>query len=197
MITDEQKEIITKELHEIRLAKILHHLFYLEGRFPNTFCEKKPRPLKIGIGKELRKLGEETEDSELTVKKISKTLHYYTHLPQYIECCKEGGQRVDLTGVEVDTVTKEQANYLKEVRSQIPPIVISIRKLQKAYNWTPEELILAKEKKEQLQKDLEKQKRKILNKERKKKKNKRKMSATNMGHLTKLNKSDDDHCNAQ
>jgi len=146
MDIENQKKEIKEQLREKKRLKITTTLTYLEKRFPKTFDHQNPTPLKIGINKDIKQLNQELEDKNLMQKKIFYTLRYYTRLPQYIENCKEGAQRVDLDGILGEKISKEEAQYMREERSKKPLIGIDSRKIHHCFKQGADALKIEKEK---------------------------------------------------
>lgn len=81
----------------------------LTERFPVCFSWENPRPLKIGIFKDLLEaLGEVSGRSLMDLK---KTVARYCNRPRYQKCLQEGAIRIDLEGKPAGVVTAESAAH--------------------------------------------------------------------------------------
>lgn len=88
--TPEKKASLTKnQKNNRRLIKLL------EERYPKTFNWHNPKPLKIGIDKEMQ------VDDELTPGKLKRALAAYTRSDRYKKCLLTNNVRIDLEGRKV------------------------------------------------------------------------------------------------
>lgn len=85
-------------------------------RFPSTFAiwRTTPKPLKVGIHKDLRAAFPDTGRAYIGV-----TLQRYTHTRRYLECLVEGAERVDLDGTVVGAVTAEHATLARKAHAEL------------------------------------------------------------------------------
>lgn len=83
---------------------------FLAKQFPNCFSiEGDAKPLKVGIFQDIAT--RLTDEDALSRTKLRLALRAYTASWRYLHCVKEGAERVDLDGVQVDTVSKEHAEH--------------------------------------------------------------------------------------
>jgi ProP effector len=90
----------------------------LATRWPLTFfvCEKRRRPLKIGIRQDIQAaLGDAVTPDEL-----SRALGSYCRNIGYLRACYEGRGRVDLNGNIVSHVTSEEAKHCAASLAGLP-----------------------------------------------------------------------------
>lgn len=101
-----------KNINPARKQK-LEIIDWLIELFPNTFFKKgnQIKPLKIGIYDDIIEFYERLESPPYSKKSIREALSYYSASPSYLLCQKEHVARIDIYGIEVDTVNLEQAKY--------------------------------------------------------------------------------------
>lgn len=88
-LTPEQKARQKNQKNNRRLIKML------EDRYPKAFDWNKPKPLKVGIDKDM------TLDDEFNASKQKRALAAYTRSDRYKKCLLSGQPRIDLEGVAV------------------------------------------------------------------------------------------------
>jgi len=83
---------------------------FLATRFPNSFSVKgDAKPLKIGIFADIAETIKEEDPVSKT--QIRHALRRYTNSWRYLEAVVKGGQRVDLDGNDVETLTEEHVQH--------------------------------------------------------------------------------------
>lgn len=89
---------------------------WLIEQFPNAFFKerKEVKPLKIGIYDDIIDFYERLDCPPFSKKSIRDALNYYSSSPAYLNCQKADAARVDIYGLEVDTVTAEQEKYAEQ-----------------------------------------------------------------------------------
>lgn len=81
---------------------------YLAAKWPAAFNPKAPRPLKIGIHRDIRVLDRELSDDELR-----RALLAYTRMAKYLARLDAGAARVDLDGKPAGVVSDADAATAK------------------------------------------------------------------------------------
>lgn len=76
--------------------------------YPAAFDITAPKPLKIGIHKDLQ------QAEDLTEKLVKRVLANYVKLPRYFSCIKAGADRLDLKGEVCGQVTAEEEAFAQE-----------------------------------------------------------------------------------
>lgn len=95
---DKKKTLTKTQKNNRRLIKLL------EERYPKTFNWHNPKPLKIGIDKEIQL------DETLTQGKLKRALAAYTRSTRYKKCLENNTARIDLDGKRV----KDQTTHKKK-----------------------------------------------------------------------------------
>lgn len=86
---------------------------FLSQTFPKCFSiEGEALPLKIGIFQDLAQRLDSDERVSKTL--LRSTLRHYTNSWRYLYSIKEGVKRVDLDGVEGETIEKEHADHAQK-----------------------------------------------------------------------------------
>jgi len=88
-LTPEQKKRQKNQKNNRRLIKML------EDRYPKAFDWNQPKPLKVGIDKDM------VLDDDFNASKQKRALAAYTRSDRYKKCLLSGQPRVDLEGVAV------------------------------------------------------------------------------------------------
>lgn len=89
-LTPEQKKRQKNQKNNRRLIKML------EDRYPKAFDWNQPKPLKVGIDKDM------TLDDDFNASKQKRALAAYTRSDRYKKCLLSGQPRVDLEGIAVN-----------------------------------------------------------------------------------------------
>ena len=89
-LTPEQKKRQKNQKNNRRLIKLL------EDRYPKAFDWNQPKPLKVGIDKDM------SLDDEFNASKQKRALAAYTRSDRYKKCLLSGQPRIDLNGVAVN-----------------------------------------------------------------------------------------------
>jgi ProP effector len=76
----------------------------LAEKFPNTFDEKRSRPLKIGIFRDIFKI----IGGAIHKHELASAMHYYCTDIRYLQNMRQGVDRVSLQGEPSGKVTAEQ-----------------------------------------------------------------------------------------
>lgn len=76
--------------------------------YPAAFTLNEPKPLKIGIHKDLQ------QAEDLTEKLVKRVLANYVKLPRYLNSIKADADRVDLNGQVCGQVTAEEETFAQE-----------------------------------------------------------------------------------
>lgn len=120
----EQNGSDLKALWLEKKAKRDEALQWLCERFPEVFHWKNPKPLKIGILKDLLALRLE-ERKDLSRLNLQMALSFYTSRVSYLRAVVGGDQRFDLVGNPVEEIQKDhkedaqkRLNKREQVRSQ-------------------------------------------------------------------------------
>lgn len=71
--------------------------------WPEIFSVSHPRPLKVGIHKDM------IAASGIPEEFISQALHFFTSTEKYLECIKAGAIRIDLDGMPAGKVKLREA----------------------------------------------------------------------------------------
>ncbi|MGM0525465.1 MAG: RNA chaperone ProQ [Pseudomonadota bacterium] len=96
-----------------KLTKSKDVIAYLAEKFPACFSVKgDAKPLKIGIFDDLAKRLE--DDDTVSKTRLRTALRHYTNSWRYLHSVKQGQQRVDLEGNEVEPVTEEHQQHAEE-----------------------------------------------------------------------------------
>lgn len=112
--TQNQSQLGTRAEHVREALAILYE------HFPKAFVRENTgdaRPLKIGILDDLKK--EVPNLPGMTMSKLRSAVRLYCTRLRYLFNVREGAQRIDLHGNEVEAVTAEHAKYAKERFEQI------------------------------------------------------------------------------
>ena len=80
----------------------------LRTRYPQCFNSEDPRPLKVGISRDLRDALPEEVSSPIHLHDV---LAVYVGHPQYLERVKAGAVRIDLEGNPAGVVQPDEAEY--------------------------------------------------------------------------------------
>lgn len=95
--------------HQEHIKEALELLYV---HFPKAFIKEGDcKPLKIGILEDLKPLIANIEG--LSISKVRAAVRVYTTRLRYFYSVREGAQRVDLNGNEVEPVTVEHAEYAR------------------------------------------------------------------------------------
>jgi ProP effector len=89
-LTPEQKKRQKNQKNNRRLIKML------EDRYPKAFDWNQPKPLKVGIDKDM------SLDDDFNASKQKRALAAYTRSDRYKKCLLSGQPRIDLEGVAVN-----------------------------------------------------------------------------------------------
>jgi ProP effector len=89
-LTPEQRKRQKNQKNNRRLIKML------EDRYPKAFDWNQPKPLKVGIDKDM------TLDDDFNASKQKRALAAYTRSDRYKKCLLSGQPRIDLEGVAVN-----------------------------------------------------------------------------------------------
>lgn len=89
-LTPEQKKRQKNQKNNRRLIKML------EDRYPKAFDWNQPKPLKVGIDKDM------TLDEDFNASKQKRALAAYTRSDRYKKCLLSGQPRIDLEGKPVN-----------------------------------------------------------------------------------------------
>ncbi|NLQ18091.1 hypothetical protein HGG82_10715 [Marinomonas sp. M1K-6] len=89
-LTPEQKKRQKNQKNNRRLIKML------EDRYPKAFDWNQPKPLKVGIDKDM------VLDDDFNASKQKRALAAYTRSDRYKKCLLSGQSRIDLEGVAVN-----------------------------------------------------------------------------------------------
>jgi hypothetical protein len=79
----------------------------LAALYPACFDWERPRPLKLGIHKDLLAVG--FGEAKVEPAQIKRALGRYCHRPRYWKALRAGADRIDLQGQPVGVVTAEEA----------------------------------------------------------------------------------------
>jgi len=79
---------------------------WLESTYPNVFNFNNPKPLKMGVRKELL-----LAPSPYSKRQVNKCLGVYCSTKAYLESIIQGDWRYDLNGAQVETITQEQKDH--------------------------------------------------------------------------------------
>ncbi|MCO4787308.1 ProQ/FINO family protein [Marinomonas atlantica] len=88
-LSAEEKRRQKNQKNNRRLIKML------EDRYPKAFDWNNPRPLKVGIDKDM------TLDDDFNASKQKRAMAAYTRSDRYKKCLQSGQPRIDLEGVAV------------------------------------------------------------------------------------------------
>ncbi|MGM0481308.1 MAG: RNA chaperone ProQ [Pseudomonadota bacterium] len=105
-----------------KLTKSKDVIAYLAEQFPACFSVKgDAKPLKIGIFDDLAKRLD--DDPMVSKTRLRTALRHYTNSWRYLYSVKQGQQRVDLDGNDVEQVTEEHQQHaeqsLKESKAKV------------------------------------------------------------------------------
>lgn len=115
----------------------------LENKFKKAFNLKRPKPLAIGIRDEIFLSG-----IDMSKKSIRKALIFYCGSHQYLQCIKEGAQRVGLSGNPTgDVVTADEAKRAYEQCSALFGRIASKNKVARRTEPTKTSKVIVKKKK--------------------------------------------------
>jgi ProP effector len=96
----------------------------LRTRYPHCFNSEDPRPLKVGIGQDLRNALPE----EVSLPILHDALAFYVGHPHYLGRVKAGAVRIDLDGNPAGLVQPDEAEYaakrlerLRQAAKAAPP----------------------------------------------------------------------------
>ncbi|ADZ89939.1 hypothetical protein GV054_03355 [Marinomonas mediterranea] len=108
-LTPEQKKRQKNQKNNRRLIKML------EDRYPKAFDWNNPKPLKVGIDKDMEL------DEQFNASKQKRALAAYTRSDRYKKCLLSGQPRIDLEGVAVsDEPALPEAARPKKAVSEKP-----------------------------------------------------------------------------
>tara|TARA_B100000749_G_scaffold276891_1_gene264889 strand:- start:1882 stop:2319 length:438 start_codon:yes stop_codon:yes gene_type:complete len=108
----------------------------LSRKMPRVLSLKKPRPISIGFREELFKM-----ELEISKKTIRNALMFYCNSHQYLQCVKEGAERINVNGKGSGVcVTEEEAQAAKEKCSAV---FASIKESNKKKKSKDQEKIVA------------------------------------------------------
>jgi len=93
-----------------RRSGVIETLNVLREWFPLAFAAGHPRPLKIGIAKDIAERAPAITDGER-----NRALNYHCKSDRYLRSMRPGAPRVDLDGVEVGAVTVEDAVHARTI----------------------------------------------------------------------------------
>lgn len=112
---EDERSIPTKQRKKkkpflVRKIQAMETLQWLGKQFPQAFCLKKPRPLKINIHHDVfeQLLVFKNAPSK---KKIREAITFYTRTNDYLFSVTKNQQRVDLAGRLVGKITEEQVEF--------------------------------------------------------------------------------------
>ena len=106
----------TVEAHKAGKAELKRRATALLGvlcdRYPKAFDIKHPRPLKVGID---RDIAVEMDDTSLAFETdLRNAMRLYTSSPVYLTAMMaEGAERIDLAGITVGPVKQPHAGFAK------------------------------------------------------------------------------------
>ena len=101
--------------HQEHIKEALELLYV---HFPKAFIKEGDcKPLKIGILEDLKPLIADIEG--LSISKVRAAVRVYTTRLRYFYSVREGAQRVDLNGNDVEPVTAEHAEYARSRFTEI------------------------------------------------------------------------------
>ena len=118
----------------------------LEERYPKAFNWHDPKPLKIGIDKDMQ------VDEVLTSSKLKRALAAYTRSTRYKKCLQKHSSRIDLDGQAVgsehlkpvEKTKKKQSVKNKEVPPTTKKNISNINDKKELTNYSQEERIKMK-----------------------------------------------------
>ena len=105
-----QEKARAKAAKEKRAYEVLRYFIKV---FPKLFSVKDPKPLALGVHKDIF---ERVEKEGITKKEISKALGRYITRKAYFQCVIEGGDRYDLDGNKTGKVGEE---HIEEARKKL------------------------------------------------------------------------------
>ena len=79
---------------------------WIESTYPDAFNFNNPKPLKIGVRKELLLVS-----SPYSKRQVNKCLGVYCSTKAYLEAIILGEWRYDLNGAQVEPITQEQKDH--------------------------------------------------------------------------------------
>jgi ProP effector len=100
-------------MEQEKIANQKEALAFLSNKYPKCFFLDGPvKPLKIGI---FQDIAGELADSEIVSKRLLRIiLRHYTSSWRYLSAVKNGVARIDLLGVEGETVEQQHADHALE-----------------------------------------------------------------------------------
>ncbi|TBR37697.1 hypothetical protein CBF23_013905 [Marinomonas agarivorans] len=137
-----KKSLTKTQKNNRRLIKLL------EDRYPQTFNWQNPKPLKIGIDKEIQL------DETLTQGKLKRALAAYTRSNRYKKCLESHSERIDLEGKRVKDQSTKKFTHSKTVPNK-KTTVKKDKKPSKATQKTPLDSFSGYSKEERLKLKLE------------------------------------------
>lgn len=81
--------------------------------WPQLFSLEHPKPLKIGVAKDMFQ-DIKANELDLTNAQLSAALMFYTQTPAYQEAVYEGDNRFDLRGKPCEEITDEQKTHAQK-----------------------------------------------------------------------------------
>ena len=107
-LSEENAKMSDQEKADRTNAKELFYKtkYWLESTYPNAFNFNNPKPLKMGVRKELL-----LASSPYSKRHVNKCLGVYCSTKAYLEAITLGDWRYDLNGAQVEPITQEQKDY--------------------------------------------------------------------------------------
>ena len=111
-----EKDLLTqqqqKEALKLYLERRKEALSYLCTTYPLCFDLHDPKPLKIGIGKDV--LNEFQESFNISKITLRKALEFYTRRQKYLKNCLKCSHRITLSGEQDATLSQKDKDFAKE-----------------------------------------------------------------------------------
>ena len=121
--TDQEKDNLPKDQEDLdraarreakqqRYARIKQALTWLCDTYPNCFNLKDPKPLKIGIAKDISEaMKREPSEDQPGSMSVRQAIHHYTCNLLYHQAMLNNSHRIDLEGLTADEITDQARTH--------------------------------------------------------------------------------------
>lgn len=104
-------KIAKREALKQRFARIKEALAWLCEMYPNCFNLKDPKPLKIGITKDILAAMSSEPTDHPSILSIRQAIHHYTCNMLYHQAMLSNAHRIDLEGQTADEITDQARTH--------------------------------------------------------------------------------------
>ncbi len=114
VLSRQQKIALARKAQSIRVNTFIN---WLSQKYPACFSKERPKPLKIGIAKDILK----NLPPQATKILAKKSLAHYANMKNYIKALLTIPYRYDLSGKEAGPVTESEKRQAKEKLHKLSP----------------------------------------------------------------------------